>query len=190
MSLSFIFTAIGIFFVTDTDDLIVLLLLWLAAKTPQQRHSVIIGQYLGIITLMLVAWIISRGVVHFNVVHWTRWLGLIPLLLGTMGLRNWLRHRDTGGLKSLLTRAVSLPIVWSLTVGNGGDNLSIYIPYFSKLTLPAFGAVSLIFLIMIGGWLTISYYLAKSVPASYFFARFGAWLSPILFIIVGLAILL
>lgn len=52
MSVTAILTAIGIFFVTDTDDLVVLLLLWLAAKNRQQRQQIIAGQYLGILSLI------------------------------------------------------------------------------------------------------------------------------------------
>ncbi|NLR31002.1 cadmium resistance transporter [Levilactobacillus tujiorum] len=188
MSLALFLTSIGIFFVTDTDDLIVLLLLWLAAKGRAQRRAIIIGQYLGITTLILAAWIISRGMLHFNITHWTHWLGLVPFILGLTGLINWwsTRHRHT---PPRLTQIVSLPVVWSLTIGNGGDNLSIYIPFFTRLTLTEFGAVLLVFLAMIGLWLWISQRLARSASATAFFARFGAWLSPLLFILVGLIIL-
>ncbi|WP_125763967.1 cadmium resistance transporter [Levilactobacillus mulengensis] len=188
--LVFTLTAIGIFLVTDTDDLVVLLLLWLAAETPRQRHHIVLGQYLGILTLILVAWLASRGVLHYNLAEWTRWLGLVPLTLGITGLWRWWHVRHTTGLPPALTRVVSLPLVWSLTIGNGGDNLSIYIPYFTRLDHPEFGGVLVIFLTLIGLWLIVSHRVAQSPAASHFFARFGAWLSPLLFVCVGLAILL
>lgn len=188
--LTFILTAIGIFFVTDTDDLVVLLLLWLSATTTSQRRSIVFGQYLGILTLIFVAWFVSRGVLHFNLAAWTHWLGLVPLSLGITGLWHWWHNRRPATpLAPALTHVVSLPLVWSLTIGNGGDNLSIYIPYFTHLTHPKFGGVLVIFLSMIGLWLFVSHELAHSTAASHFFARFGAWLSPLLFIIVGLAII-
>lgn len=189
MSLPFILTAIGVFFVTDTDDLVVLLLLWLGATNARQRRGIIFGQYLGILTLIIVAWLVSRGVLHYNVAHLTRWLGLVPLTLGAVGLRNWLKNRQANALPPLLTKAVSLPLVWSLTIGNGGDNLSIYIPYFTHLTTAAFGGTLVIFMIMVGIWLLLSNRLARSHAASHFFARFGAWLSPVLFITIGALIL-
>lgn len=191
MSLTFILSAIGIFFVTDTDDLIVLLLLWLAATTSRQKRCIIIGQYLGISTLILAAWLISRGVLHYNVAGWTHWLGLVPLTLGITGLSRWWRQRQTNTsvLPPRLAQTVSLPLVWSLTIGNGGDNLSIYVPYFTHLSMPAFSGVCVIFLLMIGLWLLISHRLAQSTTAIRFFARFGAWLSPCLFILIGLLIL-
>ena len=188
--LAFILTAIGVFFVTDTDDLIVLLLLWLAADSPRQRRSIILGQYLGIITLILVAWLVSRGVLHYNLASWTRFLGLVPLTLGSVGLYRWWRHRGQPALSPIVSHVVSLPLVWSLTIGNGGDNLSIYIPYFTHLDRPEFAGVLVIFLSMIGLWLFVSHQLARTTAATHFFARFGAWLSPLLFICVGLAILL
>lgn len=189
MSLSLLLTSIGIFFVTDTDDLIVLLLLWLAAKNHRQSRAIIIGQYLGIITLILVSWLISRGMLHFNVAHWTHWLGLVPFILGVTGLVNWWPARHNQTLPPQLARVVSLPLVWSLTLGNGGDNLSIYIPFFTGLTVTDFGGVFLIFLVLVALWLFISHRLARSTAATAFFTRFGAWLSPLLFILVGLIIL-
>lgn len=189
MSLSLLLTSIGIFFVTDTDDLVVLLLLWLAARSHQQRRAIIIGQYLGIVTLIAASWLISRGVLHFNIAHWTHWLGLVPFILGVTGLLNWWSTRHRHAMPPRLARTVSLPVVWSLTIGNGGDNLSIYIPFFTRLSLAEFGGVLIVFLLMIGLWLLISHRLARSTAATAFFARFGAWLSPILFVIVGLLIL-
>jgi len=189
MSLSLLLTSIGIFFVTDTDDLVVLLLLWLAAHGQRQRRTIILGQYLGIITLILASWLISRGMLHFNVAHWTHWLGLVPFILGITGLINWWPARHSQTPPPRLAQTVSLPLVWSLTIGNGGDNLSIYIPFFTRLTVSEFGGVFLIFLVMVGLWLGISHRLARSTTATTFFARFGAWLSPVLFILVGLLIL-
>ncbi|TGD18408.1 permease, cadmium resistance protein [Levilactobacillus suantsaiihabitans] len=189
-TLSFILTAVGIFFVTDTDDLVVLLLLWLAAATPLQRRHVVVGQYLGISTLILVSWLVSRGILHYNVGGLVHWLGLVPLSLGIVGLTRWWRNRGVAQLPPTLTHPVSLPLVWSLTLGNGGDNLSIYIPYFTHLDPPEFAVVLVIFLSMIGLWLLLSHHWARSTVASHFFARFGAWLSPLLFIGIGLAIVL
>ena len=79
MSVTAILTAIGIFFVTDTDDLVVLLLLWLAAKNRQQRQQIIAGQYLGILSLIAIAWLVSRGVLHYDAAHLTHWLGFCLL---------------------------------------------------------------------------------------------------------------
>ena len=189
MSLSLLLTSIGVFFVTDTDDLIVLLLLWLAAKNRRHTRAILVGQYLGIITLILASWLISRGVLHFNVAHWTHWLGLVPFILGITGLINWWPVRHSHALPPQLARVVSLPLVWSLTIGNGGDNLSIYIPFFTGLTVTEFGGVFLVFMALIALWLAVSHRLARSTAATTFFARFGAWLSPLLFIIVGLVIL-
>ena len=189
MSLSLLLTSIGIFFVTDTDDLVVLLLLWLAARNRRQGHAIIIGQYLGIVTLIAASWFVSRGVLHFNIAHWTHWLGLVPFLLGISGLVSWWSTRHRQPALPPLARTVSLPVVWSLTIGNGGDNLSIYIPFFTRLTVVEFGGVLIVFLLMIGLWLLISHRLARSTAATAFFARFGAWLSPMLFIAVGLLIL-
>lgn len=189
-TLSFILTAVGIFFVTDTDDLVVLLLLWLAAATPLQRRHVVVGQYLGISTLILVSWLVSRGILHYNVGGLVHWLGLVPLSLGIVGIARWWRNRGVAQLPPTLTHPVSLPLVWSLTLGNGGDNLSIYIPYFTHLDPPEFAVVLVVFLSMIGLWLLLSHHWARSTVASHFFARFGAWLSPLLFIGIGLAIVL
>lgn len=190
MSVTAILTAIGVFFVTDTDDLVVLLLLWLAAKHRQQRQQIIAGQYLGILSLIAIAWLVSRGVLHYDAAHLTHWLGLVPLTLGLVGLWQWWRGRHGPIATPRLAQSVSLPLVWSMTIGNGGDNLSIYIPYFTKLSPAAFGGVLVIFLVLIGIWLGVSYYLARSHTTTRFFERFGTWLSPLLFITIGLLILL
>ncbi|MGV0168242.1 cadmium resistance transporter [Furfurilactobacillus sp. WILCCON 0119] len=182
-------TAGGAFLATNMDDLLLLIMFAGSAKTKRQWRAVVWGQLSGIVTLIAVSWLLSFGLMKFAP-SWISLLGIIPIAVGVLDLWHE-RHgwAETSELKQAKVRAVSVPLVWSVTVGDGGDNLSVYIPLFAKQTAADMTMTIAIFLMLTIAWLWLGRRLAQTKVAVVIVERFSTWLMPALLILVGSVIL-
>src|SRR5215470_10926801 len=125
-----IVTAVGVFAGTDVDDIIVLTVLFLAGRAagrPTKAH-VIAGQYLGIAALVAVSAIAAVGLLIVPQ-RWIGLLGLAPIALGIRGLVAAATNRDS----DTTVAAAGVLSVAAVTIANGADNLSVYIPLFRTI---------------------------------------------------------
>ena len=75
-----------------------------------------------------------------------------------------------------------------LTMANGGDNLSVYIPLFS--IQPAFIPLyALVFGVMTALWCLLGYYLTNHGPFENKVKRYGRFIIPFILIGIGLNVL-
>lgn len=76
-----------------------------------------------------------------------------------------------------------------ITLANGGDNIAIYVPFFSTLNnnQPVITVVTLF--IMVAVWCLIGYRLARFRYVSETLEKYGRWVIPIVFIGLGLYIM-
>ncbi len=188
-----------VFAATNIDDLFVIIA-FLAAPVMRAR-AVVVGQFLGIATLVLASVAAARFAIA--VPHaWIAWLGLVPLLLGLRALAA-LRGADAdsgplGGADS--SRVVEreqgverrlhsqVLAVAGVTIANGADNLGVYIPLFAN----AFDRVALyamVFAVMTGAWCLLGHRLVRSPVAGAGIRRAGRLLLPIVLGTLGLYIL-
>jgi cadmium resistance protein CadD (predicted permease) len=120
--------------------------------------------------------------------RWLWPLGLIPLGLGLWKLAAAVRARRSGGDASPVV-AGGLAGVMGLTIVNGGDNVSVYAPVFRASSLD--GAAVTVAVFMAG---TALYCLAGSRLAARplvtgVIGRWGQWIVPAVFIIIGALVL-
>src|ERR1700684_2525835 len=139
---SFIFAvpliAVLAFASTNVDDLFLLASLFVDKEF--RTMPVVAGQFLGM--LLLVAFSVLAALFAISIQgDWIYWLGVVPLFLGIGGLRDLFQRSarpnssdrdrlDFVGkeqLRSGWTRS-EVAFVALLTIANGGDNLSVYIP--------------------------------------------------------------
>ncbi len=105
--ISVIITAFVSFASTNIDDIFVLMLFFSQAGNQLQKHHIIIGQYLGIMTLLFIS---ISGAIGLNLIpqQYTRLLGIIPILLG---MKEWLKYRkdkkDAVGIEPLNINATN-----------------------------------------------------------------------------------
>jgi cadmium resistance protein CadD (predicted permease) len=179
-------TAVGAFAGTNIDDFVVLLLIVLSAPPEGARiWPVVGGQYLGFAALVAIS--LAGGAVLREVpVQWVGLFGLIPVALG---IRELLRLRRAEPAPGETLRADSAPAVALLTIANGGDNVSVYVLLFRHLDLAGTALALAGFAVLLALWCAAALMLgryARLVPGV---VRVGRWVSPCLFIAIGLIVL-
>lgn len=87
--------AVGVFAGTNVDDIIVLTVLFLSARAAgkPKRWEIWIGQYLGIGALVAISAMAALGLTLVPD-RWVGLVGLIPFVLGVMGLVRAIRDRE------------------------------------------------------------------------------------------------
>lgn len=188
--------AIVVFVATNVDD--ILLLAALFGSSALRARAVVAGQFIGIAVLTAVC--VGAAYAATNVpAEWIRWLGLLPIALGAWLLVQLWRTRGQGEhdhdddvieerkFESRLHSQVLA--VSAITIANGGDNLSVYIPLFAKDVgaLPLYIAV---FTVLTGVWCWLGRALVKNPLGGAVMERWGHLLLPFVLIAIGVHILL
>ena len=178
--------AVGVFAGTDVDDLIVLTVLFLAGRTtgrPRAR-DIVTGQYLGIAALVAASVAAALGLLVIPD-RWVGLLGLVPLALGIRGLVLARRHTE----EDEAPVATGVLSIAALTIANGADNLSVYVPLFRGIGPGASALTILTFGVMVAVWLALAYWLGSHRRMVEAVERFGHWLVPVVFIVIGLVLI-
>jgi len=185
---STIAAAAGVFVGTNLDDIIVLTILFLAARADGRARpwQIWVGHYLGIVALVAVSLAAAFGLRSVPE-HWIGLLGLLPFTLGTWGLFNAARGRTEHEGRS--PEATGVGSVIAVTIANGGDNISVYAPMFrvsgmrgSLLSIATFVALATVWCLA-GSWLGSHPKIIAVV------SRYGHWIVPAVFIVIGATIL-
>lgn len=201
-----VISAIGAFIVTNIDDIFVLMLLFsqakaqvktsegLKGKQTENKHispkDIVIGQYLGFALLVVVSLLGTFGVMLIPE-KWVGLLGLIPIYLGIMLFIRGEDEDENAILSSLNSgkyNSVFLSVAF-ITFANGGDNIGIYVPFFSTLTMNQLAVTVITFFIMVAIWCFIGYRLAAFKHVSETLENYGRWIIPIVFIGLGIYIM-
>jgi cadmium resistance protein CadD (predicted permease) len=173
------------FALTNIDDLLILSFYF--ANTSSNGKSVVIGQYVGVFSLVLIS--LSGFVIgKFVDPGWLRFLGFIPMVLGVrqlIGLFRKQEEEDTEVKPSYGFWSVAL-----VTMANGGDNIGVYTPLFAKLNLQQLVVYLFVFALMIAIWCTFAFYLVKHPVLKSSFAKYGHIALPLFLILLGLWIFL
>ena len=150
MILSSALQAIGLFLVTNIDDLIVLSLFF--GRGAGQRGTtvrILVGQYLGIAGILGAAVLVSLGAGAFLPPGVIPYFGLIPLGLGVWAAwQGWRRGEDDDDAK-IEGKNVAVWTVAGVTFANGGDNIGVYVPVFLSVGPAAVVAYCIVFLALV-----------------------------------------
>lgn len=176
-TLTIIASAIAVFAATNIDDLIVLTALFSADRPG--RGAVIVGQYLGIATIVAVSVFAAIGLLVVPE-RWIGLLGVIPIAIGIRGL---------------LCPAEGRPVVANgvlgvagITIANGADNIAVYTPLFRKAGWASLGYV-VVFAILVAVWCGAAGFLVSRPMVARTLERWGHRIVPAVFIAIGLLLL-
>jgi len=182
--------AAALFAGTNVDDMVVLAVLSGSSRATgrPRRWEIWAGQYAGIAVLVAVSMAAGRGLtlIPENLI-WL--LGLLPLGLGIGKLAAALRARRRGGGHPPAAAPGGLPGVAGLTVANGGDNLAAYTPVFATITAGAVAVTIAVFAVGVAVWCLIGSWLVSHHRATGVLRRWGHWIIPVVYILIGLYIL-
>lgn len=189
------------FAATNIDDIMILLLLFSQVDVNFRRRHIVFGQYLGFAAIIIASLpgffgglVVQRELIGL--------LGLLPIAIGVLQLLN--REQETIEIQEVTTEfKQSSPVnsllslilsilhpqtykVAAITIANGGDNISIYIPLFAGQNLASLGVIISVFFLMVGVWCAIAYLLSNHPTIGSLLSRYGKVIVP--FILIGLGL--
>ncbi|MGI2904403.1 cadmium resistance transporter [Tolypothrix sp. VBCCA 56010] len=192
------------FFATNIDDIIILLLFFSQINANFRRRHIFFGQYLGFAAIIIAS---LPGFFGGLVVR-RELIGLLGILPIVIGLKQLLSPEEettevqtvTSDFKQSSHRNPIISFVLSLlhpntykvaavTIANGGDNISIYIPLFAGHNFASLGVILSVFFVMVGVWCFIAYLLTLQPTIADILTRYGNILVPYVLIALGLFIM-
>ena len=178
--------AAGVFAGTNVDDLVVLTVLFLSARASGRPRpwQIWAGQYAGIAVLVGVSAVAALGLTLVPD-RWVGLLGLVPIALGVRGLVSGLRDGDDA--PEALTAANGFAVA-GVTVANGADNIAVYTPVFRSLGLAGSVVTCLVFAVLVAVWCGAAAWLGSHRRVVSLVRRYGHWLVPLVFIVIGVVI--
>jgi len=192
-------TGISAFVATNLDDIILLMLFFSQLSHGFRIRHILVGQYLGFAVIILASLPGFFGGL-FIPESWIGLLGFLPILIGVrqlIGNDNADQVQTVVHLESTTKRSwfasLFMPQTYhvaAVTVANGGDNIGIYIPLFANSSAIELIVILVVFLVMVGLWCWLAFYLARHPAVAPPLTRYGSILVPYILIGLGLFILI
>ncbi|HBL14283.1 MAG TPA: transporter [Cyanobacteria bacterium UBA11162] len=187
-------TGITAFTATNLDDLVILTMFFSQINHTFRRRHIVIGQYLGFSALLIASLPGFFGGLILPQ-HWIGLLGLVPIAMGLNRLLN--SDSDSSeDVENEIGKSNSSPLtsflspqtygVAAITIANGSDNISIYVPLFASSGLERLLVILTIFLLLVGVWCYITYKLTCQPAIADALTHYGNTLVP--FVLIGLGI--
>ncbi|MEH1948400.1 MAG: cadmium resistance transporter [Nostoc sp.] len=189
------------FIATNIDDIIILLIFFSQIDANFRRRHILLGQYLGFSAIIIA----SLPGFFGGLVIQREWIGLLGLLPIGIGIHHLVyKEEDTITVQTVSSDfnqpTSTNPVlsfilsilhpqtykVAAVTIANGGDNISIYIPLFAGHDLASLGVILGIFFIMVGVWCAIAYFLSRQPTIANILSRYGNAVIP--FVLIGLGL--
>jgi cadmium resistance protein CadD (predicted permease) len=174
------------FVVTNIDDLLILSMYFASPK--YKTSNIVLGQYLGIITLTTVS-LVGVLVGEFVDHRWISLLGLFPIFLGVKDLIALRKKDDVEETDQPLKSRFQFLGVALVTIANGGDNIGVYTPLFATTEIQYVAMYSLAFMFLTAMWCLLGYWTVSHPRVKSIFARYGKIILPFFLIILGIFIL-
>ena len=192
-------TATLAFITTNIDDILLLMLFFAQVNISFHKRHIVVGHYLGFSAIVLISLLGFAGalILPHNLIGL---LGLIPIVLGVYQLFHKRDNDDQDavdlaniqprrGLLGSLLSAHTLTVA-GVTLANGADNISVYVPLFASHSLSDGVLIMVIFGLLVGLWLYAGYRLVRYPSVARLLERYGERLVPYVFILLGLYIIL
>ena len=187
-----ILSALAVYISTSIDYLFILLIIFSQSHTKKGLHQIYWGQYLGTGILVAIS-LFAAYVLNFIPQDWIiGLLGLIPIFLGIRVALVGEEEEEEDVVEKLGSRGTNR-LFWTvalITIASGGDNLGIYIPYFTSLSFSEIVTALIVFAISVAVLCSISYKLAKISFVSETLEKYERIIVPIVFIGLGIFIMI
>lgn len=205
--LTTIITSIVSFIGTNVDDTFVLAVWFSQVNAVLRKRDIVWGQFIGFELLVLVSVFAAYGL-SFLPTDKVGWLGVIPIILG---FKRWLNYRhqpdpadeeaaitaEIKQKKKISPRATAISKVINpqmvsvslVTISNGAGNLTVYIPLFTRYSVPELVITVLVFTLMTGVWCCLGLIIANLPVIKDQLERYRQVLIPVIFIAIGIYVL-
>ncbi len=175
-------TAAAVFTGTNVDDIVILTVLFLAARAGgvPRPWQIVAGQYAGIAVLVVVSAVAALGLAVVP----DRWVGLLGLVPFGMGVRGLFKKDDEAAPVASGTFSIA-----GVTIANGADNISVYTPMFRTIGLASSLVTIAVFAALVAVWCVAASWLGSHKKIIELVERSGRWLVPVVFMVIGAVIL-
>ncbi|WP_375513529.1 cadmium resistance transporter [uncultured Nostoc sp.] len=181
------------FIATNIDDIVILLLFFSQINATFRPRHIVTGQFLGFTVLL----IFSLPGLFGGLVLSKSWIGLLGLLPVSIGISSLVNREEDSSKEvvdateeaeaSTITNFFS-PQTYSVaavTIANGSDNISIYVPLFASSNVETFLVIIGLFFLLLGVWCYAAYKLTNNIIAD-ILTRYVNNLVP--FVLIGLGV--
>src|SRR5262249_23044794 len=155
------------------DDMLLLTVFFSDRRSGLKKRHIVLGQYIGFVVLLLLSLLGFLGTLLIPA-SWIGLLGFYPIFKGVYEVRKrfFLKKdqpreavlppvlREKPSLLSALQAPQTYGVA-AMTIGNGGDNLSVYIPLFAQIEGTSVLFLFVLFLLLVGVWCLIGYWLTR-----------------------------
>lgn len=188
-----ILSALAVYISTSIDYLFILLIIFSQNHTKKGLRQIFFGQYLGTGILVAIS-LFAAYVLNFIPQDWIiGLLGLIPIYLGIrVAFVGEEEEEEVEVVEKLGSRGTNR-LFWTvslITIASGGDNLGIYIPFFTSLSFSEIVTSLIVFAISVAVLCYISYKFAKISFVSETLEKYERIIVPIVFIGLGIFIMI
>jgi len=184
--------AVGLFAITNFDDIVILALFFGRGRGKRGAAGrVIAGQYLAFTAILGVAIGIAYGA-SFLPRQAIAYLGLLPIGIGLWeAWKLWKKGGGDGGPGGAPNQGgPSMLKVAATTFGNSGDNIGVYVPVFTTISTGGLIIYAVVFLVLVGVWCAAGRFFATRPVIAKALAKWGHLVLPVVLIAVGLFILI
>jgi cadmium resistance protein CadD (predicted permease) len=168
------------FALTNIDGFILLTALF--AVRPRRGGPIVVGQYLGLATLVAASVAAALGLLVIPQ-RWIGLLGVVPLVLGIRALLVVSPHADAPA-------RITVRTVATLMVANGADNLAVYVVLFRRAGAVGTAFTVAVFAVLAALWCIAAALLGTHTVVVRAAERSATRLIPIVFIAIGSLLLL
>ncbi|KAF5979147.1 hypothetical protein FCOIX_5430 [Fusarium coicis] len=189
-------TACATFAATNVDDIFVLVAFFAESTTSPflTPVKIAVGQYVGFTVIVAVS-MIGYGASFLIPAEPIGFLGLLPILLGIWWILTYIFRKDEDEEEALdqeLTTADGFRAVFkvaSITVMNGADNISTYIPLFAEAKAGELAIYIVVYYIMLGVWCCAAYLIMRQKHILHIAQKYARRLVPFLYVGLGIFII-
>ena len=178
-------TSIVAFISTNIDDIFLLMLFY--ARGKFSRTNIVLGQYLGISTLVMISFV-GAYIGSFFDQRYVGLLGLFPIYLAIRETIDLFRSNNEDDNKTEL-KSSGIFAIAGVTIANGGDNVGVYIPLLSAMSPSEKIQLVVVFALATYTWCRIAQYLASHPLVAKQLSKYGHILTPVVLFLLGVFIL-
>ncbi len=178
---------------TEIDDLIIMLILFSKASRKSERAVIIVGKYIGTLLVAGCSAIFASYISMINTA-WLGLLGLVPIAIGIKSAADSIRRRKKDETEITERFSIGSDIVMCLeviliTLASSGDNVAVYISFFTAVHGYEYIVVAAVFTILQGLWCFLAIKIITERSIKQYIDQSSKILVPLLFITLGIYIM-
>lgn len=184
--LTSIFTSMVAYISTNIDDIFVIMIL--LAQTPRNaKPRLVAGHFLGVGLITLISMLGAFGLQNLPL----KYVGILGFFPIGLGIKAWLDHKKgADDDQTPDAQGISLLSMAMITVGNGADNVGVYIPLFTGFSGSERICAVVVFAAMTALWVFLANSLAEFPKIKAAIERYKHIAIPVVFIALGVYIIL